>query len=237
MTVEEFSNEFDIYYDNAMSNQAPGLDNYDKSVFLTQAQNSVVSSIYKGDLVTEGFENTEIIKNSLSNLIKTTNPPLYTGTISNNHIVDNSILYTIPNNLWYSIYEEAKISSIVPGNITSKKVLVTPIMHDTFYKIYNNPFEGANSNRVLKLTKSEYQVELIPQKGLTIDNNSYLIRYLQKPDPIILSNLHDINSTLQIDGNFEPSTCKLNSILHRVILIKAVELAKAIWSSPNSANS
>lgn len=37
MTPDEFSNEFDILYNNIMSNKAPGLNVYEKSVFLTIA--------------------------------------------------------------------------------------------------------------------------------------------------------------------------------------------------------
>jgi hypothetical protein len=37
MTNPEFSDEFDIYYNNITSNQAPGLNEYEKSVFLTEA--------------------------------------------------------------------------------------------------------------------------------------------------------------------------------------------------------
>ncbi len=33
----EFSSEFDVLYNNITSNQAPGLDDYEKSVFLTKA--------------------------------------------------------------------------------------------------------------------------------------------------------------------------------------------------------
>ena len=37
MTTQEFSLEFDILYNNITSNQAPGLTEYEKSVFLTKA--------------------------------------------------------------------------------------------------------------------------------------------------------------------------------------------------------
>lgn len=37
MTNAEFSNEFDTLFNNITSNQAPGIDEYEKSVFLTQA--------------------------------------------------------------------------------------------------------------------------------------------------------------------------------------------------------
>ena len=44
MTNNEFSNEFDVLYQNITSNQAPGLDEYEKSVFLSKAQDEIVKS-------------------------------------------------------------------------------------------------------------------------------------------------------------------------------------------------
>ena len=37
MTIQEFSSEFDVQYNNIASNAAPGLDEYEKSVLLTRA--------------------------------------------------------------------------------------------------------------------------------------------------------------------------------------------------------
>ena len=56
MTNSEFSNEFDILYNNIMSNQAPGLDEYEKSVFLTKAQDEIVKSYFSptGNKAMEG---------------------------------------------------------------------------------------------------------------------------------------------------------------------------------------
>ena len=42
MPNEEFSNEFDVLYNSITSNQAPGLDEYEKSVFLTKAQSEII---------------------------------------------------------------------------------------------------------------------------------------------------------------------------------------------------
>ena len=47
MTNNEFSNEFDVLYQNIASNQAPGLDAYEKSVFLTMAQEQIVLELYQ----------------------------------------------------------------------------------------------------------------------------------------------------------------------------------------------
>ena len=43
MTTTEFSTEFDVLYNNITSNQAPGLNLYEKSVFLTKAQSQLIS--------------------------------------------------------------------------------------------------------------------------------------------------------------------------------------------------
>ena len=46
MTNLEFSNEFDVLYNNITSNQAPGLDEYEKSVFLTKAQDEIIKAYF-----------------------------------------------------------------------------------------------------------------------------------------------------------------------------------------------
>ena len=58
MSPEEFSEQFDIYYNNITSNQAPGLNEYEKSVFLTQAQYEVVLAYLnpKGNKFMEGYD-------------------------------------------------------------------------------------------------------------------------------------------------------------------------------------
>jgi len=50
LTITEFSNEFDILYNNIASNQAPGIDEYEKSVFLTKAQRQIVKAYFEGML-------------------------------------------------------------------------------------------------------------------------------------------------------------------------------------------
>ena len=69
MTSQDFSFEFDILYNNISSNQAPGLTEYEKSVFLTQAQEAVILDLYKGTLG-DSFETTEEVTRYLSSLVK-----------------------------------------------------------------------------------------------------------------------------------------------------------------------
>jgi hypothetical protein len=46
MDSTEFSNQFDLLYNNITSNQAPGLSEYEKSVFLTKAQDEIVKNYF-----------------------------------------------------------------------------------------------------------------------------------------------------------------------------------------------
>lgn len=54
----EISNRFDVLYNNIMSNQAPGLDDYEKSVFFNKAQLEVLKNHLnpKGNKYGEGFD-------------------------------------------------------------------------------------------------------------------------------------------------------------------------------------
>lgn len=71
MTVEEFSNEFDILYNNVMSNQAPGLNEYEKSVFLTKAQAEIIKSYFLGETKTaNGFDKDSKKQYDFSSLIR-----------------------------------------------------------------------------------------------------------------------------------------------------------------------
>jgi len=42
MTTTEFKTEFDIYWNNIANNMAPGLNGYEISSFLTQAQDRII---------------------------------------------------------------------------------------------------------------------------------------------------------------------------------------------------
>lgn len=75
MTTTEFSNEFDILYNNAMSNQAPGLDEYEKSVFLTKAQDQLVTDYFNNrvDGVGGGFDGSQKRQYDFSGIIRVEN--------------------------------------------------------------------------------------------------------------------------------------------------------------------
>ena len=114
MTVEEFSNEFDILYNNITSNQAPGLDEYEKSVSLTKAQDEIIKSYFNPRLnkTQEGFDGNErrqidfsmILKSKViypTNVVRSRNFEIstYNGNVYNNEQLKNTELtFTVPYN-------------------------------------------------------------------------------------------------------------------------------------------
>ena len=221
MTTQEFSNEFDILYNNIMSNSAPGLNEYEKSIFLTQVQEALVLDIYRGKFDENSFESTEEVSDYINTLVRQAQ---ITDSTEGNGISKKSVFYQLPNDLWFITYESVILRDDALNCKNGQEVIVKPITQDKYYSISKNPFRGANDRRVLRLL-SNNKAELISKYRI----ESYLIRYLSKPEPIILADLSSYGVT--INDKTEVTECKLNPAVHRILLNRAVQLAKSIWTS------
>lgn len=221
MTTQEFSNEFDVLYNNIMSNQAPSLNEYEKSVFLTQAQESIILEIYNGQFNDDSFESTEEVTSYINSLVKQVR---LTTPIQQQGISEHSVFYQLPEDLWFITYESARLQDDRLGCKNGHEVIVKPITQDTYNRVSKNPFRGYGENRVLRLTMNNLS-ELISKFNI----ESYFIRYISKPEPIILEDLSDYG--VSIDNKTKVTECRLNPAIHRIILNRAVKLAKAVWAS------
>ena len=234
MTCGEFSLEFDLLYNNIMSNKAPVLCEYEKSLFLTQAQESIVLDIYSGKYG-DSFERTEETKSYLNILIKQKEYEGIDGTDENSmksegdKLDTRSVFITLPEDLWFRTGETATIidNSYKCHSDGLREVTVLPVTQDTFVRTKRSPFRGPNEKRILRLDSTNKQVELISNYEI----HSYTIRYLSRPEPIILVQLPQ---GLTIGGKASPQTCLLNTAIHRAILSKAVLIAKSSWESENN---
>ncbi len=218
MTTKEFSDAFDIY----LSNYGTGLsfDEYEKSLFLTQAQEQIVTELYSGRNFTgSGFEVTEELRSSLRSLVKTTNPEKVTVG-PNNAISPNSTFYSLPEDVLFITFETATIDDDNAGCKNGSNIAVVPVSQDEFHRIKNNPFRGFNKRRALRLDVGDSKIEVVSKYSLS----NYKIRYLAKPSPIILSNF---NNEVTIDNKSTISECMLDSSVHKYILDRAVALAIA----------
>ena len=229
MTVTEFSNEFDVLidsyrrfkdFDNKENLDSLDFNEYEKSIFLTRAQEDIVTSFYNGlNYTQESFENSEEIRRYLDALVKTVKTSTFI-TNPNSTLSVNSVLATLPLNtdVWYIVYESVDLEDSNLKCNSIQGVSVIPTKHDSLQRILKNPFKRPNERRVLRLDLTGNMVELISK--YTISN--YTLRYISKPEPIILTNLPN-NLTINDVGT--KNECKLNPVIHRMILEKAVQFA------------
>lgn len=212
MTTEEFSNEFDVLVGSFTSDDSLVFDEYEKSVFLTKAQEQIVTELYTGrNTMGSAFEETEELRSYLRDLIKEK---------------EDSYLdaFTLPPDVLFIIYEEAILTSAELKECENNiPVEVIPVTHDQLHRIKNNPFKGPSKKRVLRLDIGDNNIQLISKYTVS----KYKVRYIKKPEPIILVNLDEDQLSIN-DTDKTKQTSKLSlEALHRSILERAVLLAIA----------
>lgn len=145
MTTQEFSNEFEVLYNNIMSNQAPGLDEYEKSVFLTKAQEELVRDYFNSRNVknAQGFDDSQKRQYDFSTLLS--GAELYdcadniralaaSRLIAFNPVFDNrSRVYLAPSDLFLAINESIEDSA-------KRRYSVLPISYDEYNRLMSKPY-------------------------------------------------------------------------------------------------
>lgn len=228
MDVQELSNLFDtllqpyIAKDNFGEQNTLAFDEYEKSIFLTKAQEQIVLELY------QELEQSEEVRKYLSNLIKTDNyVPIgkQDETLINNNF--KSYKVEISNDILFMIYEQCTLSD-ENNCINNKIVSVVPTIHDDLDKVLKNPFKSPNSRKVIRLD-FDNKIELISKYNIS----NYKVRYLKKPNPIILISLED-NLSIN-NGDTKVSNGETNPILHERIVQRAVQLAVQSKVKSNNA--
>lgn len=228
MNVQELSNLFDtllqsyITKDNFGKQNTLAFDEYEKSIFLTKAQEQIVLELY------QELEQSEEVRKYLSNLIKTDNyAPVGEPdeTLINNNF--KSYKVEISNDILFMIYEQCTLSD-ENNCINNKIVSVVPTIHDDLDKVLKNPFKSPNSRKVIRLD-FDNKIELISKYNIS----NYKVRYLKKPNPIILVALED-NLSIN-NGDTKISNGETNPILHERIVQRAVQLAVQSKVKSNNA--
>lgn len=219
MTTKEFSLEFDILYNNIMSNTAPGLNSYEKSVFLTQAQEQLITELYESRFGTNiGFENSEKMTQYFKNLVISTKLPVLGNKVD------------IPDNLLFIVRE-----SLDNLKCPNSFIEVVPTTHDMLSRLLKNPFKGPSDSRALRVL-ADNKINLYYPTPIS----EYSVTYIRKPKPIILEDLPtefvetfngEEETQLTINGYHLKTECEINPMLHRDILKLAVQLAKLSWKS------
>ena len=294
MSVEEMDNMFDVLYNNITSNQAPGLNAYEKSVFLTKGQDETLKNYFnpksKGNNTQEGFDGSakRQVDFSMLTTVATTSATSYTYSLvsgktdkdgkpvysrtettapkstysytvaydaEGNVLKDekDNVLYirnegtdvsgfgtplfdmrentksiTLPSKLMYAINEMVEVTR------NDKKILlqVVPVKFDEYSRLMCKPYKRPLKYQAWRLTNNDVVNKADIVVGPSDTLTKYIIRYVRRPNPIIVSDLDG----LSIEGKSTATECELDPILHEEILQRAVELAKIAWTNTGQDN-
>lgn len=248
MTRQEFSDSFDTLlssyahkadFGDQSSYADVDLDEYEKSIFLTQAQDNIVKSYFErtGNSQGQGFDDSARRQVDFSSLIKVAEL-IKEDSAENIKFDDRGIIYQLPRKIVDGQEVEGTTDVLFILNeklIRTKEsqkqeYVIVPINYKEYDREMSKPYSQPLKKQAWRLFQNQasgfdIKTELIPRFSVTEEDGAtfkYRIRYVRRPSPIILE---DLPEPLTIDGISDASDCELNPILHADILEEAVKLA------------
>lgn len=221
MTTQEFSNEFDVLYNNIMSNQAPGLDEYEKSIFLTKAQEELVRDYFNSRNVknAQGFDDNQKRQYDFSTLLSSITLPDFIdtyralsvhGPVTHNTIFDSRAkIYIAPSDLFLVINESIEDSA-------KRRYSVLPISYDEYNRLMLKPYGFPLKRQAWRII-SDRTSSLVGWGGKQVDSATFLFKskyfktieiyisldsgdYISKPNVIESDNIVRISMFLPINN-------------------------------------
>lgn len=253
MTNQEFSDTFTTLLNSYDTQSQFGeqaskseivLDEYEKSVLLTQAQDIIVKSYFDKTLNQQGqgFDDSARRQVDFSSLIKVAELSEFQSSTATPFDY-RGILFEVPSEMLYMLNEQLLVYTLVENPLGGKPLekrkvfVIVPISFKEYDREMSKPYAQPLKKQAWRLLQDEGSndydtvTELIPNENIQRVGDgthvgdvifTYKIRFIRRPQPIILE---DLPNGLEIDGQSNTSECELNPILHMDILTKAVELA------------
>lgn len=240
MTLQEMSIEFDTAYNNIMSNAAPGFNEYEKSIFLTQAQLELVKNWFSGhntiSMRYDSFTKRQTDFSSLMCLLTTSENLLDDAYIP--HLmadVQKIVIVSSPERCLFPVNETV---AIVDSIGISRVLQVIPIAFDEYQRLNMKPYSQPPKNGAWRMISSQGDDTPYMELAIGLNNtfSEYRMRYVKRPNPIILVDLSTIADGLTVDGVSTATECELNEETHPEIVQRAVELAKASFQGDLSSS-
>lgn len=243
MTARELSLHFDRLYDDA-TRGAPGVNEYEKSVFLTIAQRELYEEYIARNKTDESIE--YVLKEKIKPYVSEYNSVL--NSFLNNKKVktlntgdaSQSIFFQIPDDVHHIEHEHIESEN-------NKIVQVAYIGYDQISRTVKSPFRNmlrdrARRTNVFRTTLDDgntYNVAEI-MYGFDSDPSKYVIRYFDNIDPIITTDFEsdpDLSGmNLTIEGINTVTESELDRSVHDRIVEKAVEKAVLAYRENSLAN-
>lgn len=212
MTKQEWINQFNLLYNNIMSNQAPGLDEYEMSVFSTKAQDEILKAYFNPRLnkTQEGYDANGKRQIDFSMITRIKKYTSFSNAEFAPQSTAKKVILDKDDDIMIVINEMVTVSRTTGTTKVNKTYPVSPIPFAIFTQQISKPYFYPPHNQAWRLlynSDSENCFELIV--GANEQITDYKIRYVKKPYPIILYDLEDesINGKNKPFGNrevFEP---------------------------------
>ena len=174
MTTQEFSDQFDILYNNINSAESPGINEYEKSVFLTKAEKQIVREYFERGLNRSqaGFDDSIKRQYDFSSLVKTTE--LY--NISHHWNNDNlslgqdtfnldGIPFILPLDYYLTVNE-------LITDKKSNKYSVLPLTYEEYQLRQAKPFPFPNKREAWRILNNQRDINSGYKNIRYIHNNS-----------------------------------------------------------------
>ena len=262
MTTSEFSDAFDTLinaynqqavFGDATSKMDISLDEYEKSIFLTNAQDQIVKSYFDRTLNPQGqgVDDSSRRQVDFSDLITITTPSAQNSAPKIGDGGDSDMVFEFPQDALFVLNERIYVGTPSSANDSlteeqteeetelasiAKTFVVVPISHEEYDRYMSKPYSQPLKKQAWRLISdnstnnaNNYAEIILRNDAISAGQSaSYKIRYVKRPSPIVLVNLPE---GMDIDGYSTVQQCKLNKSLHMDILNRAVELAIASRSA------
>lgn len=154
MTASEFSNQFDLLWNNIASNQSAGLNEYEKSVFLTKAQNEIVKNYFnpKSNAKQEGFDDTAKRQADFSMLLKTYSQQI--GALTSDSLFDpRAFEVFFPKDLFIVINEQVR------DETATKLRQVIALQYSEYTKLMSKPYKEPLKFQAWRLITNTHELD------------------------------------------------------------------------------
>ena len=172
-TVKEWSDAFDVLFNEIMSNASASLDEYDKSILLTKAQEEVIKNYFnpKGNKYQEGFDNSAKRQADFATLIKVATLAEFSDYAK---FDIRSIAYKYPEDFFIAINEQFQVEATSESSTKTYPYTIRPISYDTYDRLMQKPYKYPTKSQVWRLITGEEAIVAegywikrgeIPQEG------------------------------------------------------------------------
>lgn len=225
MTTEEFSNQFDTMLSSYLNSPQFGelaskadivFDEYEKSIFLTQAQDIILRQYFYRTLNPEGqgMDDSEVRQLDYSSLITVANVNKAVGTPYDTR----GILYKLPDDILIMLNEKLEADNKCIA-------VVIPVHYKDYDRMMSQSYTQPLKRQAWRLYQNNKATmsEIIPNEHIDSKSSTYKIRYIRRPVPIVLHNF--TGEGISVYGRTEVTQCELDPVIHLDILDKAIQLA------------